>query len=280
MLKASGLRVDAIVLDLEDSVPAYDKETARWLVKEYLNEAELGRGHPRIFVRINGVATGLYKIDLEYVVSDNVDGIIIPKAESGRDIKLVESRINEVEGLKGIRGRMGIIPIIETVRGIMNIGSILDSSNRIIAVSFGAADYCRDLGVNYNALSLEQYELIYPRSVIALNARLRGMMAIDTPFMGLITDLDGLEREAWIGRRLGFNGKYAIHPSHIDIINRVYTPSKEEVREARDIVTLYESALREGRGVAVYDGRMIDEPHYRIAKKIIEFMEELGGGDG
>jgi citrate lyase subunit beta/citryl-CoA lyase len=268
-------KADAIVLDLEDSVPIGEKETARWFVKDFLEDIE---GNPKgssIFVRVNSVGSGLYGEDIKYAVQKALDGIIIPKAESRGDILRIEEAIKAEENRKGLKSKVSIIPIIESSKGLVNIDEIVNASPRIVALTFGAADFLRDLGRGYMQLSKDEFELLYIRSKVSITAHAYNILALDTVYLGLIIDMEGLEREARIAYMLGFNGKFVIHPSHVETVNKVFTPSPQEVEEARGIVKSYEEALSKGLGATTYAGRMIDEATYKQAKSLLQLVKEI-----
>jgi citrate lyase subunit beta/citryl-CoA lyase len=261
---------DAIILDLEDSVPMEDKETARWFLKDAIKLLK-DAGH-NIVIRVNGLATGLTKDDLEFAILEGVDAIMLPKSESKDDILKLEELIKNEENKKGLTG-IGIIPLVESAKGVLNVDQIVSASERVIAVGFGAADYLRDFGRSYFSLSPEQYELLYPRSRLALAARVAGIPAIDTPFLGLIIDKEGLIKESKIALSLGFKGKMCIHPTHIEPINQVFSPSEKDISAAKKIIEAYEEAKERGLGAASVEGRMIDEATYKMAKEILLFYE-------
>ncbi len=261
---------DAIILDLEDAVPMEEKETARWLVKDaigLLKEA----GH-NVVIRVNGLTTGLTREDLKFAVQEGVDAIMLPKSESRDDVSKLEKLIESEEREKRL-AETGIIPLIESARGVLNVNEIVTASERLIAVGFGAADYMRDLGLSYFSLSPEQTEILYARSRIALASRLAEVPAIDTPFLGLITDKEGLIKESRIALSLGFKGKMCIHPAHIEPINQIFSPSEKDVNLAKKIVEAYEKAKAIGLGAISVEGRMIDEATYKIAKEILMTYE-------
>lgn len=263
---------DAIILDLEDAVPIDDKETGRWFLADAIKS--LKEYEHNVVVRVNNIEK-LIEQDIEFAVQKGLDAIMLPKTESWKDIKKLEELLIEKEKKLGIEGEIGIITLIESAKGVLNVREILASSDRIIAVAFGAADYLRDLGLSYFTLSPDEYELLYPRVQIVLAAREKGVAAIDTPFFGLIIDKEGLAREARIARSLGFTGKLCIHPLHVEIINKIFTPSEKEVTLARKIVDAYEKAKAQGLGATSVEGRMIDEATYRLALNTLKLYESI-----
>jgi len=142
-------RADAIVLDLEDSVPIGEKETARWFIKDFLEDIEDKPKSSSIFVRVNSISSGLYGEDVKYAVQKTFDGIVLPKTESGNDIFMLEEAIKAEENRKNLKNRISIIPIIESAKGLVNINEVVKASPRIVALTFGAADFLRDLGRSY-----------------------------------------------------------------------------------------------------------------------------------
>jgi citrate lyase subunit beta/citryl-CoA lyase len=264
---------DAIILDLEDAVPIEEKETARWFVKDAVKL--LKESGKIIIVRVNGLATGLTKDDLKFAVQKDCDAIMLPKSESMDDITELERLIENEEKEKGLT-ETSIIPLIESARGVINANEIVAASKRIVAVGFGAADYMRDFGRSYFSMSPEEIELLYPRSRLALAARKAEIPAIDTPFLGLIIDKEGLLKESKIALSLGFKGKMCIHPMHIEPINQVFSPSEKDFHSAKKIIQAYEEAKSRGLGAASVEGRMIDEATYKMAKETLMFCETIG----
>lgn len=263
---------DAIILDLEDAVPIDDKETARWFVADavrLLKEA----GH-NVVVRVNGLTTGLTKDDLEFCIVKGVDAVMLPKSESKSDILKLEELLKNEENKKGVT-EIGIIPLVETAKGIINVNEIASASERVVALAFGAADYMRDFGRSYFSISPDENELLYPRSRLALAARVAGIPPIDTPFLGLITDREGLIKESKIALSLGFKGKMCIHPRHIEPINQIFSPSEKDVNSAKKIIEAYEEAKARGLGAASAEGRMIDEATYKMAKETLRLHEMI-----
>jgi citrate lyase subunit beta/citryl-CoA lyase len=263
---------DAIVLDMEDAVPIDDKETARWFVGDAIKELK-GAGH-FVVVRVNSISSGLIEEDLKAAVQRGVDAVMLPKAESRDDVLMLESMLLKEERAKGLEP-IGVIPLIESARGVLNADEIALGSGRIMALAFGAADYLRDLGRSYFTLSREEYELLFPRAQIVLAARNADVYAIDTPYLGLLIDLEGVAREARLALSLGFRGKMCIHPSHVKVINEVFTPSEKEVELAKKIVVAYEEAIKQGLGATSVDGRMIDRATYDQAKRLLTLFDAL-----
>jgi len=184
MLMGSGKEgADAVIIDLEDAVPVGEKETARVFARDSINliKAE----GVDVFVRVNGMATGLTAEDIKAVACEGLDGIMLPKAESKEEIIQLDKWIEEEEKEEGLKPHtLVIIPTLETAKGVLNAHEIAVSSKRVIALSFGAADFLRDLGRSYATMSADETELLYARSQISIAARAAGVLAIDTPFLG------------------------------------------------------------------------------------------------
>ncbi len=273
MLSSLRSEADVVVLDMEDAVPIGEKETARWLVREFLRERR-GEFRGKVFVRVNSLSTGLTSDDLDFVMGEGLDGVVLPKAESADDIRKLEEEMRSLEEERGL-GEMGIIPLIESAMGVERSLEIALSSRRIRALSFGMGDFLRELGRSVSDLSKEEIELLYARSRVSVAAAAARIPAIDSPFLGLIIDREGVRRQSLLARRLGYRGKYAIHPSHIPIINEIFTPSEAEVREAEEIVKAYEEAASRGLGAASYRGMMIDRMNYEQARALLDMVREL-----
>ncbi len=268
--KAVTLGADALILDLEDAVPAADKEKARILVRDSM--AELSVKDLNLFVRVNALATGLAEQDLESVTQEGLIGIVLPKVESRDDVLELERLIDQQEKKKGIEpGSLLLVPILETAKGVLNAHEIAMASQRVVAICFGALDYARDMGITP---SREGIELSYPRSRLAISARAAGVPAIDTPWTD-IADKDGLVREAKMARQLGFRGKLLIHPSHIEAVNRTFSPSEREVEYAHKVVEACQRAEARGLGATSLEGRMIDVASFRQAEQLLSLVQAI-----
>lgn len=265
---------DAVILDIEDAVPIGEKETARWFIKDAI--PMFSAASIDTFVRVNSPATGLISDDLHFAVQQDLTGIVLPKSESRADIMRLDRIIRKEERTKRIKPRsVAILPLIETARGVLNAQDIAEASKRVVALAFGAADYMRDLGRSYIAMSETETEILYARSRLALASRVAGIPAVDTPFFGLTIDEKGLVRQAMLAAQLGFKGKLVIHPGHVDPVNQVFTPSKEDVEQSKKIMEAYEEAAKRGLGAASLEGRMIDYATYEMAKEQLSFVEAI-----
>jgi citrate lyase subunit beta/citryl-CoA lyase len=183
------------------------------------------------------------------------------------------------ERVKGLIQRVSILPLIESPKGVMNAYEIGKASERVAALGFGAGDFLRELGEGFTIakMSPEEYFpiLLYARSSIATAACALGIAAIDTPFFGLLIDTTGLELEAFKAKLLGFKGKMLTHPRHVPTVNRVFSPSSEDVQLSRRMIAAYKEAEELGRGSAILDGKMIDMAMYKMGMDVISKAGEI-----
>jgi citrate lyase subunit beta/citryl-CoA lyase len=275
---ALGEGEDAVILDIEDGCPLDEKETGRIFARDAI--PRIRKKKIEVFVRVNSLETGMTKEDIEYVVQEELTGIMLPKTEEAEDILAVESLLSETEKKRGISsGKVAILPLIETPRGVLNVNEIISASSRVIGISFGAGDYSREIGagMGVTSLSKDEYWLMayHPRSVISLAARAAGVLAIDAPYFGLIIDVEGLREETKKIKLMGFTGKLLTHPRHIEPVNQVFTPSEDEVTFARKVIEVYEEARSRGLGATSIGGRMIDYGSYKRALSVIAIAERI-----
>jgi citrate lyase subunit beta/citryl-CoA lyase len=275
---ATGEGADAVILDLEDGCPMPEKETARVFARDsipMLKEHGLD-----VFVRVNSLETGMTETDIRYVVVQGIDGIMLAKTQSKEDILQAERLMREEESKKNlVPESVAIMALIETPKGIMNIQEIIEASKRVIAVGFGAGDFSREMGagMGVSKLSPEEYfpMVLYARSAMAVASRAAGIQAIDTPFFGLIIDLEGLKKESEKAKLLGFSGKQLTHPRHVDVVNQVFTPAKGDVDFAKGVVAAYEEARAKGLGATTMGGKMIDYGSFKRAESLLAFAKAI-----
>jgi citrate lyase subunit beta/citryl-CoA lyase len=274
IVKAAGLPADAAIFDLEDAVSLEDKETGRIIARDYIKLVKKRGIHT--FVRLNSLATDLTAQDVEFVVVRGLDGVMLAKTETGSDVKRVSRMLYKAEKKSQLKSRsIKLIPLIESATGVVNSHQIASGSKRIIAIAFGAGDYCRDLGRDVSAISQDEIELLYARSKIVNTSRAAGVQAIDTPFLGSLTDRDAFLREVKLGAQLGFKGKQCIHPSQIEAVNEIFSPTQEEIGRAERIVRDFESARAKGLGVISFEGKMVDNMTYRQAKDVLSVAQSI-----
>ncbi|MEM0449882.1 MAG: CoA ester lyase [Methanomassiliicoccales archaeon] len=269
---------DAIILDLEDACPFEEKETGRIFARDAIPMLK-ERGID-VFVRVNSFETGLTEEDLFYVVSEGLDGIMLPKTESKEDIIRLDEHLRKEEKSKGLPPNIiSILPLLETPKGISNVYEIISSSSRVLGLSFGAGDYSRELGLGMGVTNLTQEEFFlmaaHPRACIALAARAAGLHAIDSPFFGLVIDIEGIKKETRKVKLMGFNGKLLVHPRHVESVNQIFTPTKEEVEFAKKVIEVYEESRKKGLGATTIGGRMIDYGSYRRAMNLISIAKKI-----
>ena len=270
--KATTLSADAIVFDLEDAVPLPDKETARIMIRDSI--APMKSIGSYVFVRINALTTGLTDEDLKSVVIDGLDGLLVPKAESESDVLEVSRMLEAKEKDRGLEvGSVRLIPLAETAKGIVNAYEIASASERVVALAFGAGDYYRDLGRSTASISPEQTEFLYARSQTVVSSRAAGVQSLDTVFFGLLTDMEVFTKEALLALQIGFTGKFLIHPTQIEVTNKIFSPAPDEVDYARKVVEAFEEAQSRGLGAVSLAGKMIDIMSYRQAKDLVNFAD-------
>lgn len=264
--KAPTAAADVVCLDLEDSVPPGEKEKARTLAAQAIDA--MPPGPYQVYVRVNGIASGLTAADLAAVVRPGLHGIVLSKTDSPSDVSGVDAVLSELEREVGLeRGSVNIVPLIETAKGVVHAYDICCASGRVVAAIFGAEDYATDMGIQRTP---EGREIEWARNQVAVACRAAGVIAIDTPDPGY-TDASRLEREMQFARSIGYRGKLVIHPAQVAIANRVFRPSERELAEARDIVAAFErEGLARGRAAISVGGKMIDTPIYLRARRLLE----------
>lgn len=267
-LKARETRADGLILDLEDSVAPEQKVQARENVVRLLREVDFG--DKEVFVRINAISTEWGLDDARAATASGAPGIVIPKIESPGQVTDITPIMHNRDWSTGGTHQSRILCLIETPRGVLAAREIAEAHEAIIGLIFGSADLSRALGC---ALGEDEEEILFARSQVLLAARAAGIAAYDSPHF-IVQDLEGLERRSLAIKRLGYDGRTLIHPSHIEIVNQIFTPGEEQIAEARRVVEAVEAALHEGRGVAMLDGRMIDQVHLAAARKLLEHAGE------
>ncbi len=275
--KAAAGRADYVFLDLEDAVAPDDKEAARRNVIEALGDIDWHRAKKTVSVRINGLDTPYMYRDLIDVVEQagaRLDTILVPKVGVPGDIYTVDAIVTQIEQAVGLDHRIGVEALIETALGMANVEAVAASSPRLEALHFGVADYaasCRARTITIGGLNPDypgdQWHSALSRMLVACRAN--GLRAIDGPF-GDFGDPEGFTAGARRAAALGYDGKWAIHPSQVDLANEVFTPPPAEVDQARRVLQALEEAAAAGRGAAQLDGRMIDAASARMAANVVE----------
>jgi citrate lyase subunit beta/citryl-CoA lyase len=268
MEKALGYGADALIFDLEDAVPMADKEAARVLVRQALERLH-GRG-PVLTVRINALETGYAGDDLEAVVCSGLAAIVVPKVETPADIAALDALLTQCERRAGLEiGQSEIFPTLETAKGIYSAYQIATCSSRVATVSAAAGkggDTARSLGYIW---SKEATETLYIRSKVLLEARAAGLAYPLIASWFDIADLDGLRADARLNRQLGYSGQVVIHPSHVPIVNDVFTPTVEEIAYYTGLLTAMENAAGQGTAAVRYQGAMVDIAMVKTAQQVL-----------
>lgn len=280
--KAADSAADYVFLDLEDAVAPPEKDQARKNAVELLNDIDwVGKGKT-VSVRINGLDTHyMYRdvVDIMEKAGDRIDTILVPKVGVPADLYMVEAMINQIEQACGLTTRVGLEALIETALGMANVEAIAQFGGRLEALHFGVADYAASMRartVNIGGLNPDypgdQWHASISRMVIACRAY--GLRAIDGPF-GDFSDPEGYVAGARRAAALGCEGKWAIHPSQIDMANEVFSPPEDEVTKAQRIIEELKSAEAAGKGAASLDGKMIDAASEKMARNVIDMAQAI-----
>ena len=270
LTKASGLKPDAFIPDMEDSVAWEDKDEAREIVAAHLGIINK-QGTP-VIPRLNSLDTGLFHKDLDAIAELGIFGVSVGKISCVEDVEIISKSLGEQESKIGLEaGTIKLKPWIETAKGLIQCFEILNSNQRIIAAAFGAEDFTNDMGITRRA---DNHETIFARNHMAICARAAGVLALDTPYFGF-KDSGGLETSALEAKAIGFKGKFAIHPSQIEQINRLFSPSNEEIDYARQVIKVFEESKSKGRGSTSLNGQVIDVPVVKRAESILALYNEL-----
>jgi citrate lyase beta subunit len=284
-LKASESSTDVIMLDLEDSVPLEAKETARRQVLESLQNIDWGK--KKVTLRINSLDTPFAYRDLMETVEGagaKLHTIVVPKVNHPGDIHFVERMLDGIELARQLDSTIGIEASIETAAGLAEVRAIAGASRRLQTLVFGIADYSASVGARLVSISGhgENEADIYPGhrwhfalSRMVMAAKANDLLAIDAPY-GNFKDNDGLERSAIMAGALGCDGKWAIHPNQLENINRIFSPSTEDIDRAVTILQAARRAQQQSRGAIAVDGRMIDQATVRLAQRLYDQAFQLG----
>ena len=259
---------DGIILDLEDSVSPAEKDAARLLVRNTLREVDFGAAER--MVRINQSPMGM--LDLDAVIPQRPDLILIPKAETAREVLAVQEHIDAIREREGIDKDIHLMPIIESAKGTVNAAAIATASPAVVALAIGLEDYTADIGAER---TLEGRESLWMRGAVLNAARAAGVQAIDTVFSD-IDDMEGLFESVREAKALGFDGKGCIHPRQIAVVHRGFAPAESEIRKAKRIVRAFDDAERRGLGVVSLGSKMIDPPVVKRAMRTITLAVRSG----
>jgi malyl-CoA/(S)-citramalyl-CoA lyase len=274
--KAAASSADFVFLDIEDAVAPPDKDAARRNIIAALNEIDWKAAGKTVSVRINGLDTHyMYRdvVDLMEQAGDKIDTILVPKVGVPEDLYAVEMMVSQIETAKGYPNKVGLEALIETALGMANVEAIAAFPGRLEALHFGVADYAasvRHRTVNIGGQSpdypFDMWHMALTRMTVACRAY--GLRAIDGPF-GDFKDPDGYRVAALRAAALGIEGKWAIHPSQIELANDVFSPKPSEVDRAQRIIEALKQAEAAGQGAAALDGKMIDAASERMARNVL-----------
>lgn len=283
--KAASSEADYVFLDCEDAVIPDDKPQARKNIIEALNDIDWG--DKTVSVRINGLDTHyMYRdvVDILEQAGNNLDTILIPKVGTPEDVYAVDMLVTQVETAMGLKKKIGLECLIETALGGVNVFRIAQASPRLEAFHFGVADYAASmrsrtsviggLVKEYNCEGAINDQWHYAQSQMVHACRAYGLRAIDGPF-GDFSDAEAYKAAARRVAVLGYEGKWAIHPSQIALANEVMSPPEEEVTRARRVLEALEEAAKQGKGAAQLDGKMIDIASERMARNIVQQADAI-----
>lgn len=259
---------DAIIYDLEDSVPDVFKPEAREILRSYIEKGVFK--NRTVFVRLNPLESNMLSEDLKYVLHEDITGFMPSKIYTAADMDYYDKLITQLEAENDIPiGHFKLTPLIETTSAVMDIYNIAKQTKRTVAVCFGGEDFLNDL----EGLHKEPpRSLDYPRAAIAIAARAAGVQPIDTPYLAIHNE-EGFIKEENISFEMGFAGIQILSPRQIPLANQCFTPDAEEVERSKAIVEACRQSAQAGSGVAMYKDKMIGPPMRKRAEKVLETME-------
>ena len=273
LINGNCLGADAVIFDLEDAVSPDEKDAARILVRNTMRYMDF-RGC-EIIVRINSIDTPYWQKDLDQILPYRPGLILLPKTGSAADVLAADRYMTQVEEKLGMEpGTVGLMPLIETAMGVENAFSIASATSRVKALFLGAEDLTADLQCKRTK---EGREIEYARTRLVMAARAAGVDVYDTPFTD-VNDDEGIEVDALLAKSLGFSGKASISPRHVDVINRVFSPTLAEIDYAYEVMEAIALAKQQGKGAIALRGKMIDAPIVMRAQRTIAMAQALGLG--
>lgn len=274
LAKAEGIDADALILDLEDSVNQDNLPKARAMTREHLAKSRGQDRSQQLWVRINPLDTDLSLPDLAAIMPGAPDGIILPKTYSADEAIKLDHMLSALETREDIPLRSTKILAVatETARSLFTLDSFIGASDRIYGMTWGAEDLSAALGAFTNRTPDGAYEDVYrlARTLCLAACKAGDMEPVDSVYPNF-RDLDGLYEEAVQGRKTGFTGKVAIHPAQVDVINRAFLPTDDEVAHAKRVIAAFD--VVGGSGTVGLDGKMIDMPHLKQARTVLAMVE-------
>ena len=273
LINGNCLGADAVIFDLEDAVAPAEKTAARVLVRNtmrYMDFGSCGR-----IVRINSIDTPYWQKDLDLIMPWKPDLILLPKSGSAADVLEADRYMTQLEEKLGMEpNTVGLMPLIETAMGVENAFAIASATKRIRALFLGAEDLTADLRCKRTK---EGREIEYARTRLVVAARAAGIDVFDTPFTD-VNDDEGIVVDAELAKALGFSGKASISPRHVEVINRVFSPTMAEIDYAYEVIEAIRIAKEQGKGAIALRGKMIDAPIVARAERTISMAVEMGLG--
>ena len=262
--KALTFNADIIMVDLEDSVPTAQKLSAIPIAQRWTEK--LHESGKTVMVRLNALDTGFTKNEMIQMASNSILGFSVGKISSANDVKTIDIMLTEIETKKGLPHKsLKFIAWIESAKAIMNIQEISTASTRTIALAFGAEDLTNDMEITRTELGSE---IAVPRAIVPIAAKAVNLPALDSPFVSF-NDYDALTRDATNAKSVGYTGKFAIHPNQIETINKIFSPSEEEIQYAQQVMEAWEQAESQGEGSIALDGKMKDVPVVKRAQNVL-----------
>lgn len=269
--KALESAADALILDLEDAVAISEKPRAREMVRALLGHVAPARN---VFVRVNDLMTGMTATDIEAVCTGGIAGIVLPKVESAEMVRIASTMIDDQSRANGVpQGQIRLLGILESARGILRADEIAGAGGRLETLMFGAGDLTNDIGIPTANVGPH---IVNGKLQTALASRSAGLRPpVDTVFFD-VTDSDGFASDCRQAKAFGFQGKAVIHPVQIETANTVFSPSREEVEDARQIVKGFEEAEAAGIGAIRVEGKLVDYAMVKNAQKVLGVARSLG----
>ena len=262
---AGRSNADVLLFDIEDSVqPVKNKQIARKNIIDRVSNGDYKKFH--VFPRINDRESGQLLKDLTQLTIDGIDGFMYPKSYSGQDIYFIDKLLETIEYEKGFeKGKFKLIPLIETAAAVLNAQDICKASNRIIALAFGCEDFVTDLNGIHDS---EGQSIFTPRAMIAMAARANKVIPIDTVHIK-VHDLEDLEKNLSIAKKLGYEGMLVLNPKELPLVHKYFSPTDNEIVDAKEMLQLSKDAYENNQGVAVKGNKFIGPPMVIMAKKIL-----------
>jgi citrate lyase subunit beta/citryl-CoA lyase len=271
LINGNCLGADAVIFDLEDAVSPAQKDAARILVRNTMRYMDFGGCE--MIVRINSIDTPFWKADLDEILPWKPDLILLPKTGTAEDARVACAYLTEVEERLGMeKNTIGLMPLIETALGVENAFAIASADPRVQALFLGAEDLTADLQCKRTK---EGKEITYARSRLVNAARAAGVDVYDTPFTD-VNDDEGIEVDAAYAKAMGFTGKSSISPRHVEVINRVFSPTMAEIEYAHEVMEVIAQAKAQGKGAIALHGKMVDAPIVARAQRTLQMAAALG----